>query len=103
MPKRSIPIYHKVINELDDKGLLKNQITLDVDKWNNTLFESYIKGTPEKEGLRVQFKILKIDGVNTKQTYIRFDALNEDIKNALNEMYLVVQEFMLTEGLNNGN
>jgi len=101
MVKRSIPIFHKVINEIDDKGLLKSQITIDCDKWNNTLFESYVKGTPKREGLRVQIKILKIDGVNTRESYIRFDALNDDIKNTLGEMYAVVQKFMLEEGLNN--
>jgi hypothetical protein len=99
MVKRSIPIYHKVINELDDNGQLKNQITLDVDKWNNSHFPGYRAGTPIKEGLRCQIKILKIDGVNTRETYIRFDANNQELKLALSDMYLIVEEFMLKEGL----
>lgn len=101
MVKRSTPIYHRVLNELDERGVLKSQITIDCDKWNNTLFESYKVGTPKREGLRVQIKILKIDGVNTKESYIRFDALNYELKESLSEMYNIVDKFMLTEGLKN--
>lgn len=99
MVKRSLPIYHKVINELDSNGQLKNQITIDADKWNNSWFPSYVKGAEIKEGIRVQFKVLKIDGANSFVSYIRFNALNQDIKQALSDMYNIVDEFYLKEGL----
>jgi hypothetical protein len=96
MVKHLFQIYHKVVNELDKGGNLRTQFTIDVDKMR----ESEV---PLMESLRCQLKISKIIDKEIKTTYITFDATDPNIKLALSDMYLVIEEFMLQEGINNRN
>jgi len=90
MAKHLFSVYHKVVNKLDDSGNLSHQTTLDVDKMRESEF-------PLVENLRVQIKISKIVDKEIKTTYIQFDATDTNIKLALSDMYLVVEEFLLQE------
>jgi hypothetical protein len=92
MVKHISSVYHNVVKKNDEAGNL-NQTIIDVDllRDNNSLIS---------DELRIQLKIAKIVDGEFKMTYIQFDGLDNDIKEALSDMYLTIDEFMLKEGLN---
>lgn len=91
MAKHMFSVYHKVVNALDDEGNLKSQIMIDVDKMRESEF-------PLIEQLRSTIKVTKIINKEIKISYITFDADNNDIKSALSDMYLIIEEFLLRGG-----
>lgn len=92
MNKPAIPIFNKVIDEFNELGNLKRQITIYVSQWKSSDFDGYIKGDPIKKGYTFQIKVLHLDGNKTKEFYIRLDPLNKELRQTLKEMFACVDE-----------
>lgn len=95
MAKHLFSVFHQVVNKLDERGNLKNQTIIDVDKMRESEF-------PLVEQLRCTFKVIKVVEKEIKTTYITFDASDTDIKIALSDMYAVIEQFLMSEP-NNSN
>lgn len=90
--KEAKPIFKKIIDEFNEVGALKRQITVYVSLWKSSDFVGYIKGDPIKKGYTLQIKVLHLDGNKTKEFYIRLDPLNKELRQTLKEMFATVDE-----------
>jgi hypothetical protein len=93
MVKHISSVYHNVVKKNDEAGNLQHQTIIDVDRLRDSDFLI-------SDELRIQIKIAKIVDGEFKMTYIQFDGLDDNVKQALSDMYFVIDEFMLKEGLN---
>lgn len=77
-------IYRKVLSENMKSGDIKRQIIVDLSPWEIKADES--TNQPAMSGYTCQLKVVRF-GFKPKTSYINFDPLNKDIREALAEMY----------------
>lgn len=77
-------IYRKVIDEKNNRGELKKQITIDLSPW---IIEADLNtGREALSGYTTQIKVVKL-GSNPKTSIVNFDPFNDEIRNSFIEMF----------------